>query len=113
MAAWLVPALKVVLPHLGTIVSAVAPVFTRKMTGAAANQAQLQQDQIAELQSAASQNATHIKELATQLQTTVTALEQAALVAEARIRRAVWISVAAVAFAVIGLAVAASILFTQ
>lgn len=113
MAAWLVPALKVVLPHLGSIVSAVAPVFTRKMSGGAANQAQLQQDQIAELQSAASQNATHIKELATQLQTTVTALQQAASAAEVRIRRAIWLSAAAMGFAVIGLAAAAFLLFTQ
>lgn len=114
MAAWLAPALKAVLPHLGTIVSAVAPVFTRKKAdAAAANQIQLLQDQIAELQSAASQNATYIKELATQLQSTVSALERAALVAETKIRRAFWFSVAAMAFAVTALAVAAFLIFTR
>lgn len=86
MAVWLVPALKAILPHIGTILSVAVPVFTKKNADADANQALLQQ-QITELQSAASQNALHIKELAAQLQRTVAALEQAALVAEARLRR--------------------------
>jgi hypothetical protein len=77
--AWLIPALKAVLPHVATIVSAAAPVFTMK--GAAVEQ------QIAELQTAASQNAANIKELAEQLRTTVAALEQAAADAETRLRR--------------------------
>ena len=86
MAVWLIPALKAILPHIGTILSVAVPVFTKKNADADANQALLQQ-QITELQSAASQNALHIKELAAQLQRTVAALEQAALVAEARLRR--------------------------
>jgi hypothetical protein len=87
MAAWLIPALKAVLPHVGTIISAASPAFTGKKTDA--NQTLLLQQQIAELQSAASQNAAHIKELAEQLQSTVTALEHGALAAEARLRRVV------------------------
>ena len=94
MAAWLAPALKAVLPHIGTIVSAVEPIFTRKRAAAAANQMQLLQDQIAELQSAASQNAELIKDLATQLQNTVLVLEEAASIAEKKIRRAYLLSVA-------------------
>jgi hypothetical protein len=113
MAAWLAPTLKAVLPHLGTIVSAVVPAFTRKKADASANQLQLLQEQIAELQSAASQNATHIKELATQLQNTVSALEKAALVAEVKIRRAFWFSVFATVVAVIGLAVGLFLTFTR
>lgn len=113
MPAWLAPALKAVLPHLGTIVSAVAPAFTSKKADAAANQMQLIQVQIAELQSAASQNAKHIKELATQLQNTVLTLEQAAAMAETRIRRAFWSSVIAIALAAIGLIMAALLLFTR
>ena len=85
MAAWFIPALKAVLPHVGTIIAAASPAFTRKKTDAA-NETLLQQ-QIAELQSAASQNAAHIKELAEQLQSTVAALEHGALIAEARLRR--------------------------
>lgn len=85
MAAWLIPALKAVLPHVGTIISAASPAFTRKKTDA--NQTLLLQEQIAELQSAASQNAAHIKELAEHLQSTVAALEHGALIAEAKLRR--------------------------
>lgn len=96
MAAWLIPALKLVLPHVGTIFSAAAPVFTRKKPGEAESQAALLQQQITELQTAASQNAGHIKELAAQLQTTVAALEQAAEVAEARLRNTVIVCVVAV-----------------
>jgi hypothetical protein len=77
MAVWLVPALKAVLPHLGTIISATLPAFTKKKADAVANQTLLLQQQIAELQSAAAQNAAHIKELAEQLQGTVAALEHA------------------------------------
>lgn len=113
MAVWLVPALKAVLPHLGTIVSAVAPAFTRKKADAVANQMQLLQEQVAELQSAASQNAAYIKELATQLQSTVSALEQAARIAEARLRWALLFSVAAIALSAIGLAVAAFLILAR
>jgi hypothetical protein len=86
MAVWLIPALKAILPHIGTILSVAVTVFTKKNADTIANQALLQQ-QITELQSAASQNAHHIKELAAQLQNTVAALEQAALIAEARLQR--------------------------
>jgi len=104
MAAWLIPALKAVLPHVGTVISAAAPVFTKKSADAAANQALLLQQQITELQSAASQNAAHIKELAAQLQSTVAALEQAAI-AQGKIRRALGICVGALALAAISLGV--------
>ena len=86
MAVWFIPALKAILPHIGTILSVAVPVFTKRNSDAEANQA-LQQQQITELQSAASQNALHIKELAAQLQSTVTALEQAASIAETRQQR--------------------------
>ncbi len=104
MAAWLIPALKTVLPHIATIIAAAAPVFTRKSADAA-NQA-LQQQQIIELQSAASQNAEHIKELAAQLQSTVAALEQAASIAQAKLRRVILLCVAATAVSAISLGIA-------
>ena len=88
MAAWLIPAVKAILPFISPIVSSALPVFTtRKSDEAAAAQASVLQPQITELQSAASQNALHVKELAEQLQKTVTALEQGAAVAEPRFRR--------------------------
>jgi hypothetical protein len=102
MPAWLLPALKAVLPHIGTIISAAAPVFTRKNADAVA---------ITELQSAASQNAAHIKELAEQLQSTVAALEQAASIAEAKLRRALFVCVAATALSTISLVIALVLVF--
>jgi hypothetical protein len=102
--AWLVPAVRVILPYLGSIVAAALPVFTtRKSDEAAAAQAQLLQKQVAELQSAASQNAVHIKELAEQLQKTVAALEEGALRAESRFRRTTALSIGALVVACIAL----------
>ena len=102
MPAWLIPALKAVLPHIGTIISAAAPVFTRKNADAVA---------ITELQSAASQNAAHIKELAEQLQSTVAALEQAASIAEAKLRRALFVCVVATALSMVSLVIALVLVF--
>jgi uncharacterized protein YlxW (UPF0749 family) len=97
MAAWFIPALKAVLPHVGMIISAAAPAFTKKRLEEATNQTLLLQQQIGELQAAATQNAAYIKELAAQLQDTVAALEQAAALAEARLRRVYLMCIAAVA----------------
>lgn len=109
MAAWLIPALKLVLPHVGTIFSAAAPVFTKKKPEEADSQTALLQQQITELQAAASQNAAHIKDLAAQLQRTVTAVEEAAETTETRLRRAVMFSVIStvVSVAAIGIALIA------
>ena len=106
MASWLIPTLKAILPHVSDVVSAVRPVFTRKKVEAAASAGDLLQQQIAELQTAAAQNADHIKELAAQLQSTVAALESAALTAEARLRRAVVMCAVAMAISVVALFVA-------
>jgi len=89
MPSWLIPALKAVLPHIGTIVDAAKPVFTRKKPAAttAAPTGDVTQQQIAELQAAAAQNAEHVHELAEQLQSTVAALQTSAALAESRLRR--------------------------
>ena len=84
MAAWLIPALKMVLPHMGTILSVATPVFTKKKADTSSD-ATLQQ-QIDELQSAASLSATQIKDLAEQLKSTVAAVEQVASVAESKLK---------------------------
>src|SRR5438093_11047890 len=102
MPAWLMPTLKGVLPHIGTIISAAAPVFTRKNADAVA---------ITELQSAVSQNAANIKELAEQLQSTVAALEQAASIAEAKLRRALLLCAAAAALSAVSLGIALVLIF--
>jgi len=99
MAAWLIPALRAVLPHVGTIISAASPVFTKKRMGAAADQNALLQEQIAELQGAVSQNAANIKELAAELESTV-------LTTQASLKRATLLCVAALGLSVIALGAA-------
>ena len=106
MAGWLTVALKAVLPHVGDILTATKPAFTKRKPEAAANQPDLVQQQIAELQSAVSQQASHVKELAAQLEHTVVALEKAAQVAEARLRRVLVFTALAAAFSVAALGVA-------
>jgi len=107
MAAWFFPAVKAILPYVSSIVAAAMPVFTMRKSdeAAAAAQAQLLQQQIAELQSAASQNAVHIKELAEQLQKTIAALEQGASLAEAKSRRTAALCVGAIIVSCIALVV--------
>ncbi|MCD6041957.1 MAG: hypothetical protein K0R40_1560 [Burkholderiales bacterium] len=104
MAGWLIPALKAVLPHVGDIVAAAKPVFTKKKPEAGAPGGEAQQ--IAELQAAVSQNAEHVRELAAQLQSTVTAIEKGAEIAELRLRRAVLFCAVAVALSLFALGVA-------
>ena len=106
MPAWFIPALKTVLPHVGAIISAAAPVFTKKSVDAVANQTVLLQQQITELQSAASENDAHIKELAEQIQNTVEALEEGASLAERRHQRVMMFCAAATVLAVISLCIA-------
>jgi hypothetical protein len=106
MANWLLPALKAVLPHVGDILSAGKPAFTKRRPEPAANQADLVQQQVAELQAAASQQSAHIKELAAQLESTVSALGKAAELAEARLKRVLFFTALAMAFSVAALAIA-------
>jgi hypothetical protein len=112
MAAWFLPALKAVLPHVGTLITVATPVFTRKSADAA-NQAQLLQQQIAELQAAASQNAGNIKALAEQLQVTLAALHQAAAIAETRLRRAYLLCIVAIGLSAVTVAAALFVLFAR
>jgi hypothetical protein len=106
VASWLIPALKAVLPHVGDILSAAKPVFTKKKLDASAAPAELVQQQIAELQAAASQQSAHIKELAAQLENTVAALQKAAAVGEARLRRVLIFTAVSAALSIAALGVA-------
>jgi hypothetical protein len=108
MPAWLIPTLKAIAPHIGSIISAAKPVFTKKDT-ASENQSQLLQQQVAELQTAAASNAAHIHELAAQMQKTVTALEEGASIAEKKLDRAMKICIVSgvLSIAAIGVALAA------
>lgn len=114
MAAWLIPAVQAILPLVSQIVSSALPVFTtRKPDAPAQDPTGILQKQITELQAAASQNALHVKELAEQLQKTVTALEAGAAVAEARFRRLMALAVAALALALFALGLALFALFLR
>ena len=111
MPAWLFPALKAVLPHVGTILSAAAPVFTKKSADASANQNSMLQQQVTELQAAAARNDTHIKDLAMQMRTTLEALEQGAALAERRYQRLLTICLATTVVAVVSMGLALIMLF--
>ena len=114
MPAWILPAVKAILPYLSSIITAAIPVFTtRKSNEEAAAKTNLLRQQIDELQSAASQNAVHIKELAEQLQKTVAALEQEAAVAEARSGRMIAVCGIALAVSVIATCVSLVTLFRR
>lgn len=105
MYAWLLPAIKAVLPHVGTIVAAALPVFKSRRIDEreAPPEDVVLQQQIIELQEVASQNATHIKELAEQLAQMVVTLERAAIENERRYRRMAVLSCVAVACSVIAI----------
>lgn len=96
---------KLVLANLDTIVDVVKPAFTRKTIDALPSQADLLNQQIVELQSAASSNADQIQKLAGQLREIVTALEQAATSAAAERVTNRRLSYAAIAIATAALVV--------
>jgi predicted HAD superfamily Cof-like phosphohydrolase len=94
---------KLVLSNLDTIIDVVKPVFTRKKIEAVPNQADLLNQQISELQTASSNNAEQIKELAAQLKQMVTALDQAALNVAAERKKTRILSIIAVTVSVIAI----------
>jgi uncharacterized phage infection (PIP) family protein YhgE len=106
MASWIIPALKIILPHVKTIYDTAAPVFTKKKIGQVPDANALLQQQIAELQAAASQSTANLKELAAQLQSTVAALQEAATLAEHRLRRVTIIAAVASALSASALFIA-------
>jgi len=93
-----------VLNNLDKIIGVVKPGFTRKKVEVASAQFDLLNQQIAELQGAASTNAEQIAQLAAQVKEVVEALAQAAAVAateRAAVRRLSYLAIAASALAVI------------
>ena len=114
MAAWLIPAVKAILPFVTPIVTSALPVFTtRKSDAATPLQTDVLQKQITELQSAASQNALHVKKLAEQLQKTVTALEQGAAIAESRFRQTAILCGVAVVLSLVAIGLSVAVLFLR
>jgi len=90
---------KLVLGNLDTIIGVVKPAFTRKKVETLPTQADLLNQQIAELQVAASNNAEQIRQLAAQVKEVIGAIAQAATDAAAERAAARRLSVAALAVA--------------
>lgn len=81
------------LPYIESVAKLALPVFKQRKSDKEA--AESQQRQIEELQTAVTHNAEHVRALAQQLQTTMTALEQAALqLTQAQQRVRLWAGVA-------------------
>jgi methyl-accepting chemotaxis protein len=78
---------QLVLANLETIIGVVKPAFTRKKVEALPSQTDLLNQQISELQAAASSNADQIGQLAAQLKEVVAGLEQAARNAQSERRK--------------------------
>ena len=105
---------KAVLPHAGTIVDLAVPAFTKlKNREEAVAQPAFLERQIDELQDAALQNTEHIKEWAEQVQSTATALEQAMLAAEEKVKRAYTYCAVAIGIALFSCGIALFALFTR
>jgi hypothetical protein len=102
---WLVVG-KLVLNNLDTIIGVVRPAFTRNKVDALPSQTDLLNQQIAELQAAASSNAEQIKTLAAQVKELVAALEQAATDAAVQRTHTRRIAFAATGISVVAMAVA-------
>ena len=102
---------KLVLSNLDTIIGVVKPGFTRKKVDA--DQMDLLNQQIAELQAAASSNAEQIKQLAAQVKELVAALAQAATEAAAQRAAARRWSYAAVAVSAIAVLISVGTFIAQ
>jgi hypothetical protein len=104
---------KLVLNNLDTILGVVKPAFTRNKVDALPSQTDLLNQQIAELQAAASSNAEQIKQLAAQVKEVVAALAQAATEAAAQRAAAKRWSYVAVTVSVIAVLLSAGTFFTH
>ena len=104
---------KLVLSNLDTIIGVVKPGFTRKKVDGLPSQTDLLNQQIAELQAAASSNAEQIKQLAAQVKEVVAALAQAATEAAAQRAAAKRWSYVAVTMSVVALLISAGSLFAR
>ena len=112
VATWLV-ALKAISPYIDPLVALVKPVFTKKKADVIANQAEVLNQQISELQAASSQNTEHIKELAEQLKKVVEALDQAASNVAAEHRRTRRLCAVAIAVSLVSLIAVAILIVMQ
>ena len=99
---WLAVA-QLVLTNLDKIIGVVKPAFTRSKVEALPNQTDLLNQQISELQAAASSNADQIRQLAAQIKEMVAALEQAAMSAQSERHKCRRLSLVAMAISLISI----------
>jgi methyl-accepting chemotaxis protein len=104
---------QLVLTNLDTIIGVVKPAFTRKKVEALPNQTDLLNQQISELQAAASSNADQISQLATQIKEVVAALEQAARSAQLERQKLGRLCFTAIAISLISIAAVVTLIFVR
>ena len=104
---------KLVLNNLDSIIGVVRPSLTRKKAEAVANQTDVVNQQIAELQTAVATNAEQIKGLAEQLKNVVTALDDAASAVAIERAKTLRFALAAIALSIVAVAVAVGSVFLK
>ncbi|MQR01494.1 hypothetical protein [Glaciimonas soli] len=105
MSSWL-PVAKAILPYVSDIISVAKPVFTHRKGNNPANQIEILQEQVEQLQTATLQNTHDIKALAEQFKTALPALEKEIWDAHTKAGRAQLISVVALIVALLASVIA-------
>lgn len=104
---------QLVLTNLDTIIGVVRPAFTRKKVEGLPSQTDLLNQQILELQAAASSNADQIRQLAAQLKEVVAALEQAARSAQSERQKLGRLCLVAMAISLISIVAVIALIIVQ
>ena len=104
---------QLVLTNLDTIIGVVKPAFTRKKVEGLPNQTDLLNQQILELQAAASSNADQIGQLAAQLKEVVAALELAATNAQSERQKLRRLCLVALAISLVSLVADIALIIVQ
>jgi predicted HAD superfamily Cof-like phosphohydrolase len=104
---------QLVLTNLDTIIGVVRPAFTRKKVEGLPSQTDLLNQQIVELQAAASSNADQIRQLAAQLKEVVAALEQAARSAQSERQKLGRLCLVAMAISLISIVAVIALIIVQ
>jgi sensor c-di-GMP phosphodiesterase-like protein len=108
MPAWL-PLIKATLPYVAEVARLAIPAFTAK--NASERPEALMQQQIAELQDAATRNAESVRTLGRQLQETITAIESAANAYQAERRRQQWLVLLSLGIGLVALGMSVAVLW--
>lgn len=103
MPVWFAPLLKA-LPHLATIATATGHAFTKHKPSAA--ETDIVQQQIAELQAAASRTDTDVRDLAAQVRDALTTIERGGALTQEHIQRLYRLCIAALGVAAVAIVVA-------